>query len=1417
MFKEIKYRDAWSTIRGFVYQVDVTILKWIELDTNQIIELEKGEDIDIVHRNLKNEEISRELEQLKYRESSISLNQLEILEILLNFFIHKRNNLKKDLCFRFVTNTSYTNERPAIFPDGKKNGITAWIKLSNSKVIDSNNDDFIKIKTHLLKKIKEIILSLQEKIEDGNNEKYSKKILDWNNFKNFISKDENLKDYIKSFEWSLSFNGHEDISETIKTTLLEKDLVENNKTANLAYSKLFLYVFKILGKRNSKQLNRSELISQIEVTILSKEDKRFLDNIARILSNIKDRLNQHDEKINLNSDKIATLTDHVNLISKDTTFNYKLKSISFSRPSLIKNGSERRLKINNLKNLFRSHTWINIQGINGTGKSQLASQYCSKVKSYWWLDLRPYNNESSKYIILIETFLSVISNINILNDKVRWMDDVVNTIPKNSLIVINDLPNLLDNEEAIQLLILISNTFQKKGIKLLSTSNYNIPKKLLRSINLDSFYEFYDLDFSNDELVEFLVNSGADKSISNYINLISILSNRNASLIGAIIYHLKTINWGKNSDLVIEVLLKKEFSKDIVEDAQQGIKRFIHDQDSRELLYRLSLIEWSYKKREVIAIAEIEKSINHPNEKFLDLINVWIQKINDDSFQTSPLIYQLGKDNLPESVIQNIHLSLAKLILSDKKLDQILASRCISEFIKGKDYNNAGFVLLELYRSSISKEDITIINEWGFLNYWDKTEIPKQMEIVLRVYIRVEQIRLNRELGKETKYLHEDIESFFKEPIVSISQKILLHIICVSLYESGYIKNTWLHVEEILTNWNKLEEPYNDVIDLKILKSLLWIVSDQIENETEIKKWFELTSLFEKNFKVDVFQDEMAQITVSLIGNRIVNRDNCNSRDTISSLTLLAKHFNKLKNEVLEATILREIIHIKFEKNEEEALDFSTKLIKGYSSDEAKYLIYDNMGKLLYDKNRHIKSIPWLQKAIKLDCNDQINFTDTLIYLACAFSKCNTVEAVKYCEIAIEVADKRDNFLDLEYIQLLSELGIAYWLNDQYEESFETFENAILLLFKNKENEFNKNWIRLFSWLGHSLGYIAPTISRSKVPNVLKDENQYVKPYQGIFTFNTRDLSDFYDIKKDSLIYAHLAVFSEGINNISKAYYWSLKAFDLARKSGGQQILMVSSVCSHYSLIEFKVDEAFETFLLFSVVSSHLSGSIKERREQLKNIDIKAIYNSKPSEKWNIAEDTTLTFVGLPLFIKIIMFHINNDMDKEKFTSKFFITLKNYKENASDPDIWFHMIEICSRIINDDITERELIELGNNFDRESRNNLFMICILGVIYLSKSSKLIITETINILPYLIKLFENSSESIITFILVPFVKNRAIYALKNEFIGSKHDLDSILEKIEVLQSNNKDTIQKILQPIVIELDLNIPADRKSWLYGE
>ena len=73
VFTAPRDRDAWSTIRGFVYQADLTIKRWLDLDADQELQLECGEDIDTVTNYIQSGDALRLLEQVKHRETNVTL------------------------------------------------------------------------------------------------------------------------------------------------------------------------------------------------------------------------------------------------------------------------------------------------------------------------------------------------------------------------------------------------------------------------------------------------------------------------------------------------------------------------------------------------------------------------------------------------------------------------------------------------------------------------------------------------------------------------------------------------------------------------------------------------------------------------------------------------------------------------------------------------------------------------------------------------------------------------------------------------------------------------------------------------------------------------------------------------------------------------------------------------------------------------------------------------------------------------------------------------------------------------------------------------------------------------------------------------------------------------------------------------
>lgn len=87
-FNPLSGRDAYPAIRGFVYQVDRTILAWLDLPEGAILECEADENIDEVCRALTGSE--RTLVQIKYRVDPLTLRSGVVVESIAKFVATRR-------------------------------------------------------------------------------------------------------------------------------------------------------------------------------------------------------------------------------------------------------------------------------------------------------------------------------------------------------------------------------------------------------------------------------------------------------------------------------------------------------------------------------------------------------------------------------------------------------------------------------------------------------------------------------------------------------------------------------------------------------------------------------------------------------------------------------------------------------------------------------------------------------------------------------------------------------------------------------------------------------------------------------------------------------------------------------------------------------------------------------------------------------------------------------------------------------------------------------------------------------------------------------------------------------------------------------------------------------------------------------
>lgn len=1413
-FKEITNRDAWSTIRGFVYQVDTTILRWLNLADDEILELEKGEDIDQVKEGIADRIESRVLEQVKFRQSTISLNTELALELLFNFFVHKQNNPTQKLLFRFVSNAGYNIERPALWQNGKS-AIVAWQEIFAETNVSVTDNRLLVIQGFLVKKI-------TEKITDPS--KTTDKEIPiqnlWNDFKTFLENSASLLQFIKEFEWSLESSDAEKVSEDVKNMISASPHVPETIDVDLLYQRLFMYVFKLLANSSTKKLDIEILKEQGLLPALNAQDQTIFFLISELLDSLQGRVSALENTVTASLDQIKSLAEDVLGVKKmDNVFEVRLRNISSTPPATLRNGSLREKKTTALLASFEQTPWINLQGINGTGKTQFAALTCRTIENIYWIELREYKDSSEKSALLIEGLLASLSGIPVTNDRNVWTYAVFSRLPRKAIIVINDLPEIKNTDPLKTLLITFASKLEEKQLRLLTTSNHKIPASVISAIPNGTFQEYNDLAFTDDEVEELLVKNGASEHVLKFAELFASISHRNPQILSTIVNRLNAINWGKDSTEVFEKLFSKEFSAEIFKDAQSTITSFITDPQTKELLYRLTLVHWGYEFDMITAISEAEDKIESVFEKFGGITNVWIEE-SGSTYKTSPLIHDLGLRNLSAATTKSTYGAIARSILKKKNVNLISASRIITNFIKAESYNEAAIVLLKLLRAAQNNEAAKSLYNWGYLDYWNGTEMPKEMSNSIKSHITTEQIRLRKSLGKNVDLLEHRLDKIIFEIDDAVEKTITLILI---LSNDGVIdtRQYLSYAKFVLENIEQLPDLFKDILTNQLIEGFVWMPLQKITTNDEVAKWLELAEMYGKVIGDSFYRNEIAEAGITVLADRIVTYEKqqvpFDPERLATRLDVLVSYFDQKGLEVFAATLLKERIALQFqifndaEKAEAMTIEWSEKFL----TTEAKYLVYENLGKLYYNDEINPKNVAWLKKAIDLNCEHQTAFADTLAYGAASVSDSDSGLAVNYMERAVRITNDTPWASDLDKVQMNCELAFSYWKNGEYEKSYETFNIALTRLQRLKSEKFGPFWVRILSWLAHTLGYVSADVSKDKLPKHFSNGSEYTKPYQGIFLFNTKDLTDLYSPKKDVLMLAHMAVFSEGVGDIEGAYQWTLRAFDEARLIGDETlVMMVLILCGQYPLFRHKFREHFEMSLQFHAITAHTRGVTEDRYNSVVKLHYEEVLKNKPSTDWNAAEDTIFSMSILPMVIMVLNSY-NENQDGPKFAHELLQLIKNYSVTASNMAMWESAYELLTKIFDKIFTADELTNEANKYGAADNRNFQVVCILGRIFLEKGSVNYLKQIVNIFPFFTRTFSNMP-AILRNILVPFVKFYAIKAIKEHYVGSRQELAELIEQIENSSSEKLNAVQKVLEPAVEISEVVIEGDRREWLFN-
>ena len=284
----------------------------------------------------------------------------------------------------------------------------------------------------------------------------------------------------------------------------------------------------------------------------------------------------------------------------------------------------------------------------GIGKSTLSrSAARARNKKFFLVDLRNTEPQETR-------------------NRLDWVFARLSGLPL-SILILDDFNHLEDRQAALSLARVLE-AARRHGHEVLITS-YRTPSEVtLTDVGLESEHVLECPYFSKEETWRLVHAYGGDPRIWGNVAYLAGGSGH-PQLVHAFVLGRAASGWPaeKREELLSDVLSNKS-----VEAARHAARRsLISDlpDDTRQLLYRLSLVIGRFSRALALTIGSVAPSLSKVGERIDQLVGPWIEVFGEDFFRVSPLVASFGRENLSLDEQRRVHESIATQMLDRRTID----------------------------------------------------------------------------------------------------------------------------------------------------------------------------------------------------------------------------------------------------------------------------------------------------------------------------------------------------------------------------------------------------------------------------------------------------------------------------------------------------------------------------------------------------------------------------------------------------------------------------------------------------------------------------------------------------------------------------------------------------------------------------
>lgn len=1156
-------------------------------------------------------------------------------------------------------------------------------------------------------------------------------------------------------------------------------------------------------------------------------EKEFMDKSTRNQNEIIEEITKNTKGIEgLKRFFVETLNNSFNKFKGTIAFdialsNQTLNMGSMEPPNLINNGVNRQDNVNFIMKEINEKTWLHLKGDVGSGKTQFLLLLSQMFKGqHVWINLKDYSNEQS--IPIINTTLASFTKTKPSNSSYSWYEKAISKLNKNDIIVIDDLPNLILNNSISDLVVKLVSECQIKGIKILSSGSYGIGLKIKQQLENDFIKSTMIPIFNENEIEELLHLKGAPKiEVKKLSTWIGVIAKNNPSIVNTIADYLSFKNWDISGD-VFEKINNGHHLDELMSEIQNILIDNIADEDTKQLLYRLTIINNEFNNHYVREISQIEPVIKNPYEKMNNLLGNWITK-NGQSYTVSPLVSKFGELNLDENIKCLIHLKIVKLIVEKEILTPLEIMNLIVHLISAKEFNEAARALLnalnELEEHGIEKD------YWGLTLIWNEMPIPNEIDYDLKLMLRTKQFIVRNKLGESVEYILKDLDELIfntKYKTCSDSTKTFATFLLTIHSLDSHVLNSIKYLKEAL----KIYDPkIFDQSGISIFpEEIIWFTAIKIKNSTQLIEWINmLDSLtaeqFERARRSEIFK-ECCLVLANNIWLHEHKKEKVERKwdKVLLQLQELEQLAERKDIQLLKVSARRSrmVVLGEYLQKLDEAEALCSDILETQTlTEEEEFLIISMMGKQLFLQKEYEKAKVYFERAINIDCESfQMERVDALMELSQCKGLSNNSLASNLVKDALNIIEKEEYFHDIQFANVLGEYSVSLWLEGKFEEAFYPLEKATEILLKSDISSPMEKRTGLI--LGHVAGYYSSIARSGQPPEKVIGGEVYVAPFRGIFLGENTDFGGLFNRRKFAHLTTILFKYAESIGNQQSAKRWLYKGYEMIRELGIKNS-MASVHLLHlttYLILDEKFDEAVDvSFMAFELIHcGAIMNSVNETDFILEDIDVEKTLTLNEELKNVIYLDAVRSSI-VPIMVYICTISLNAKKTAEDLVVKAIKVTDKYREDEEYTELWNGLRDMFHSI---SYPENNVIQIYKKY--EALNEFHKSILQGVSYivstLNCEPKQALHFQHNFIVWLDNIFRNDSfgkEKILKVYFTEYwIKS---YVKDRDQFNNTHIIDE--EFKNALKSEGSDIIKDILKVINIGFNLPINPDVQSYLY--